>query len=82
MCQHCVEVGRYTQEEYDQRILNGDTNVMPLMDMDIEKAIDLVASLTADAILQGVSVSAALEVAQEMLDEIRDAQAARDKSPT
>ena len=43
MCQECVGRGEYTQEEYDNRILNGDTSVMPIIDLPMEDVIDFLS---------------------------------------
>lgn len=32
MCQGCVELGRYSQQELDSRVLAGDMTVMPIED--------------------------------------------------
>ncbi len=54
MCQFCVDKGIITQSELDNRILSGDTSVMPLMDLSPEQAEDTVIELMREDLARGV----------------------------
>lgn len=67
MCQHCVTDGRITQDELDRRILSGDINIMPIMDLSEEDAIKVSANLVHDLIVTGMDRQRAIECGVEFL---------------
>jgi hypothetical protein len=67
MCQTCVDDGFMTQEQLDQRILNGDLNVMPLMDLGPDDALIVSANVVRSLIKRGMPREDALECGALML---------------
>jgi len=72
MCQECVDTGRMTQDELDQRILAGDTNVMPMMDLPAEKiAEELTAMVLRGELTYLEAAMVAVEIGLERQAENR-----------
>lgn len=69
MCQGCVDKGLMTQQELDEEILSGNTDVMSLMDLPPALMAAVVTKLCLDLIQKdGWSLNEALAFGHALID--------------
>lgn len=82
MCKTCVDEGRITQAELDQRLAAGDRKLMPIEELGLLEFMDSISEMGGRAIAEGAGWDAVYAVAEEQLDIYMNRRAMLGNPPT